>query len=70
MDLKRLFIAFINLLYVSVLVGVFITTTSSLSNAQGTEILKSEYIILAQAKNKESDKQEEEEDEDEDDEDC
>ena len=51
------------------LVGVFITTTSSLSNAQGTEILKSEYIILAQAKNKESDKQEEEE-EDEDDEDC
>ena len=69
MDLKKLFIAFINLLYVSVLVGVFITTTSSLSNAQGTEILKSEYIILAQAKNKESDKQEQEE-EDEDDEDC
>jgi uncharacterized membrane protein affecting hemolysin expression len=69
MYLKKLFIAFINLLYVSVLVGVFITTTLSLSNAQATEILKSEYIILAQAKNKESDKQEQEE-EDEDDEDC
>ena len=69
MDLKKHFIAFINLLYVSVLVGVFITTASSLSNAQDTEILKSEYIILAQAKNKESDKQEQEE-EDEDDEDC
>jgi uncharacterized membrane protein len=69
MDLKKHFIAFINFLYVSVLVGVFITTASSLSNAQDTEILKSEYIILAQAKNKESDKQEQEE-EDEDDEDC
>jgi uncharacterized membrane protein affecting hemolysin expression len=69
MDLKKLVIAFINLLYVSVLVGVFITTTPRLSNAQATEILKSEYIILAQAKNKESDKQEQEE-EDEDDEDC
>ena len=68
MDLKKHFIAFINLLYVSVLVGGFITTASSLSNAQDTEILKSEYIILAQAKSKESDKQEEEEDED--DEDC
>ena len=68
MDLKKHFIAFINFLYVSVLVGVFITTASSLSNAQDTEILKSEYIILAQAKSKESDKQEEEEDED--DEDC
>ena len=68
MDLKNIFIESINILYVSILVGVLITTASSLSNAQDTEVLKSEYKLLAQAKSKESDKQEEEEDDD--DEDC
>ena len=68
MDLKKIFIESINILYVSILVGVLITTASSLSNAQDTEVLKSEYKLLAQAKSKESDKQEEEEDDD--DEDC